>query len=293
MKLSRVIMAAVLGVLLAAGAMSGAQAQQPTSLGQQATTASGWSFNIAPYVWTPTLRSSVNLDLPPALGGTASASTTIGFADLLPHLDFGVMVAADAHYNQFSVLTDFMYMKLSDAGSHVNSVTFAGLPRIPITAAAQAHVGLNLNAKIWTLAGGYTLVQGDWGNFDVIAGFRFLGIPVDINYNLSVSIKGPRGNGATFGGAGSISGTADIWNAIGGFRGRIRIADTGFFIPYYFDAGTGGSELTWQIASGVGYHAPWFDVSATYRYLSFEQDGNAVVQKLSMSGPMLTATFSF
>ena len=33
---------------------------------------------------------------------------------------------------------------------------------------------MNMNATIWTLAGGYTLLQGDWGNFDVIAGFRYL-----------------------------------------------------------------------------------------------------------------------
>jgi hypothetical protein len=65
-------------------------------------------------------------------------------------------------------------------------------------------------------------LQGDWGNFDVIAGFR-------------------------------ISGSTNVWNGIGGFRAGIRIRNSGFFIPYYFDIGAGGPNLTWQIASGVGY----------------------------------------
>ena len=117
----------------------------------------------------------------------------------------------------------------------------------------QTSVGQNLNATIWTLAGGYTVVQGDWGNFDVIAGFRYLRLNATIDYSLALTLTGPRGNGATFGGIGSVSGRGDIWNGIGGFRGRVRIGNTGLFVPYYFDIGAGGSNLTWQIASGLGY----------------------------------------
>jgi hypothetical protein len=63
----------------------------------------------------------------------------------------------------------------------------------------------------------------------------------------------------------------DIWNGIGGIRGRIRLGNTPLFIPYYFDIGAGGSQLTWQIASGLGNQTRWGALSATYRYLSFEQ----------------------
>ena len=70
----------------------------------------------------------------------------------------------------------------------------------------RKSAGLNLNAKIWTLAGGYTIVKGDWGNFDVIAGVRYLGIPISVDYSLDLALTGPRGNGATFGGIGSVSG---------------------------------------------------------------------------------------
>jgi hypothetical protein len=291
--LSRIVMAAVLTALLAAGATSGAQAQQPSSVGQQAANASGWTFNIAPYMWLPTIRTTLNNDLPPALGGRVPTELTVGPGDILRHLNFATMVAADAQYGPFSVLTDFLYMNVSATSSHFRSVDFAGVPSQPISRSVERSNGTSLNSKIWTLAGGYTVAQGDWGNFDVIAGFRFLSINSTTDFSLALTLTGPRGNGATFGGIGSLSSSAAIWNGIGGFRGRIRINNTGLFIPYYFDIGAGGSNLTWQIASGLGYQTGWAGVALTYRYLSFEQGNSAVVQHLTMGGPMMMVNFSF
>ena len=290
---SRIMMTPLVVALLIAISVRQAGAQQPVSLGAQQANPSGWIFNIAPYLWMPTLKMTSNLNLPPRLGGTVSTGTSLDFGDIVSHLNSALMVSGDVRYDSYSILTDFMYMNLGGAATHLKTANFTGLPRIQISRESQRHVGVNTNAKIWTLAGGYTVVQGDWGNFDVLAGFRFLQMPVSIDYSLGVTITGPRGNGATFGGDGSVSGTAALWNGIGGFRGRIRLADTGLFIPYYFDAGTGGSQFTWQISSGLGYHMNWGDVSLTWRYLSFEQKSSAVLQHLSINGPLLMANFSF
>ena len=290
---NRIVMPAAVAVLLAAGAMSSVQAQQPISLGQQEANSSGWTFNIAPYVWMPRLNLTNEFNLPPALGGTVSSSTSAGFGDLLSHLNFALMVAADARYERFSLLTDFIYMNVGGTASQVKSVNFLGQAPTPISTSVQTSVGLNFNAKIWTLAGGYTLLKGDWGNFDVIAGFRYLGIPVGLDFSLALALTGPRGNGATFGGNGSVSGSTNLWNGIGGFRGRIHFGgNTALFIPYYFDAGAGGSRLTWQIASGLGYHTGWTDLSLTWRYLSFEQN-SGFLRHLSANGPMIMASFTF
>jgi hypothetical protein len=289
----RIVVSAVLTALLAAAGISTAQAQQPNSSGQQTSNPSGWTFNVAPYLWTATIDSTAQFNLPPTLGGTVSSDSSVGFGQLLSHLNFAAMVAADARYDRFSLLTDFMYLNLGGTSSQFKTVNFPGLLPIPIDRSLQTSTGTNLNATIWTLAGGYTLLQGDWGNFDVIAGLRLLDVNARINYSLALTLTGPRGNGATFGGIGSVSGSTTIWNGIGGFRGRIHLGDTAFFIPYYFDAGAGGSKFTWQIASGVGYHLSWADLSLTYRYLSFEQDNSAVIQHMSIRGPLLMANFTF
>jgi hypothetical protein len=290
---NRIVVAAVLTVLLAAEGTTGARAQQPISFGQQATGPPGWTFDVAPYLWMPSVHANLNFNLPPALGGTVSANTSIGFGDLVSHLNFGAMVAADAQYGRFSFLSDFMYMNLGGTAAQFRSVNFPNHPAIPISGAVQTSESLNLNATVWTLAGGYTLVQGGWGNLDAIAGFRYLRMPIRIDYSLGLTVTGPRGNGATFGGIGSVSGSADIWDGIGGFRGRLRVGNTGLFIPYYFDIGAGGSNLTWQISSGLGYHAGRADVSLTYRYLSFEQSSSSVVQHLWIQGPMLMVNLTF
>jgi hypothetical protein len=289
----RMVMLVVLTGLLVAGATSGVQAQQPTSVGQQTANSSGWTFDIAPYLWLPSLHTTLNYNLPPALNGRLPTDVSVQPSDILTHLNFATAFAADAQYGPFSLLTDFMYLNLSDTTAHIKSIDFVGLPSQPISRSVQASTGTRLSSTLWTLAGGYTVLQGDWGNFDVIAGFRYLGVSATTDFSLALTVTGPRGNGATFGGIGGISGSANVWNGIGGFRGRIRISNSGFFIPYYFDIGAGGSNLTWQIASGVGYQTGWAGLSLTYRYLSFEQSNSAIVQKLSLSGPMAMVDFTF
>jgi hypothetical protein len=292
--LHRLVMALVLTGLVAAGVMSGAQAQQPVSAGQPAAASSGWTFNVAPYLWFANLNATTDLNLPPAAGGgTVTSTTTLGFDEVLQHLNSAVMVTGDARYNQFSILTDFMYMNLGGTAAQFKSVNFPSVPRIPISGSLQSTQGMDLDASIWTLAGGYTVLNGDWGNLDVIAGFRYLGINARLDYSLGFTITGPRGRSQTFGGIGSASGSLNLFNGIGGFRGRVRIGNTGLFVPYYFDAGTGGSQFTWQIASGIGYHMGWGDLSVTYRYLSFEQNDSSLLQHLWVKGPLIMANFTF
>lgn len=286
MPFGRTILAATMACLLAYGAASRAQAQQPTN-------PSGWTFNIAPYMWLPTINAGLSYDLPPALGGRLPTDVSSSPGDYISKLHFAAAFAADARYGRFSILTDYMYMNGSVGKTTIKSLDFFGLPSQPISRDLVLASNTTLKATLWTLAGGYTVFDEPWGNFDVIAGFRFLGVNVSTNYNLALTVTGPRGNGATFGGPGGVAGTANIWNGIAGFRGRIRLADTGLFIPYYFDIGAGGSNLTWQIASGLGYQTGWAGVSLTYRYLSFEQGSSSLVRHLNMGGPMVMVNFTF
>jgi len=292
--INRAVLGAILALLLMTGAVSQSHAQQPQSVGE-AITPTGWVFNIAPYVWLPTAHISLQYNLPPALGGRLPTHVSAGPGDYLRDLDFALAFAADARNGRFSLLTDFMYTRFSATSSQVNirSVDFFGQPSLPISRSLETSTGTTIGTSIWTLAGGYTVLQGNWGNLDLLAGLRLLAVNSTTNFILNFTVTGPRGNGATFGGVGGISGSQDIWDGIGGIRGRIRLGDTRLFIPYYFDIGTGGSQLTWQIASGLGYHMKWLDLSATYRYLSWQQGGNAVVKHMSLGGPMLMATFTF
>ncbi|MBV8400662.1 MAG: hypothetical protein JOZ17_18265, partial [Acetobacteraceae bacterium] len=188
-----------------------------------------------------------------------------------------------------------VYARFSATTSNVNikAINFVGLPSIPISRAQQTSTGTTLRVTIWTLAGDYTVLQGDWGNLDAFVGFRFLNVNSVTNYSLTLIVPGPRGNGATFGGIGGVSSSPDVWNGIAGIRGRIRLGSSKLFVPYYFDIGAGGSRPTWQISSGLGYQFKWGAVSALYRYLAFEQPGTSAVTHVSLGGPIVMATFTF
>jgi hypothetical protein len=234
-------------------------------------------------------------DLPPALGGKLPTDVSVGPGDVYSHLDIGAMFSADVRTGPFSLLTDLVYARFSATTSDVNikAVDFFGLPSIPISRALEHSTGTTLRVTIWTFAGGYTVLQWDWGNLDVFAGFRFLNVNSVTNFSLALTITGPRGNGATFGGIGGVSVSPDVWNGIVGIRGRIRLGNTKLFVPYYFDIGAGGSRPTWQISSGLGYQFKWGAVSALYRYLAFEQPGTSAVTHVSLGGPIVMATFAF
>lgn len=279
--------------LLLTGACFKARAQESADGPAQPAGATGWHFNIAPYLWLPTINTGLNYDLPPPLSGRLPTDVSTGAGQYLPKLHFATMFAGDAQYDRFSVMTDFMYVNVASSSTRVRSVDFSGAPSRPIPDVLDRGSSSSVKATVWTLAGGYTVFQEDWGSFDVIGGLRLLSLDASTNYRLAINVPDPSGSGLAFGGVGGVSASRTIWNGIAGVRGRIRLGDVGLFIPYYFDIGGGGSKLTWQVASGLGYQTGWAGVSILYRYLSFEQGGSNKVRNLNMGGPMMMVNFSF
>lgn len=289
---NRIVVGLMLTMMLLVGSASFVRAQQPDTAVPPPAPGT-WQVNIAPYLWLPTARLDLSYHLPDSLGGRLPTEGSSGPGDYISHLDMATALTGEARNGPFSILTDVMYTRFSVAQSNIKSIDFFGLPSIPIDRSLETSTGTTLKTLIWTLAGGYTVAQGDWGNIDAIAGVRLLWMSVVTNYSLALTITGPRGNGATFGGIGGISGNFSIWNGIVGVRGKIRLAKSRFFIPYYVDVGGGGSQPTWQVATGLGYQANWGAVSATYRYLSFRQSGDNIGTRITLGGPMLMATFTF
>ncbi len=141
------------------------------------------------------------------------------------------------------------------------------------------------------------MANGNWGNVDVIGGFRLLAIDERTNFSLSAGVIAPDGEVALtrFGG---LSVSRDIWNGIVGTRGRVYLADSTllsggrFFVPFYVDVGTGASNVTWQVFTGIGYQTRRFGISVGYRYLSFE-NGSKAITHVTLGGPIIAANFSF
>lgn len=253
---------------------------------------SGWSFAVTPYIWLPTLSADLRTNGP--RGGTVSTTVSAGVGDYLSDINFALMLNAIARHDRFSVMTDLIYMNasLTSGVSHLSSVNPGSGP-IDIPRSLQLSTGSRLTATVWSLAGGYTLLRGDWGNLDAVVGMRMLAVGGTTNYQLTSDIAGPNRTIA-LSRSGSLDTGKTYFNAIGGITGRINIPKTGFYLPFYLDAGGGGVPLTWEAYGGVAYRAArWADISIGYRYLTFRGNSSTGVHSLSLSGVILAANFRF
>ena len=251
-----------------------------------------WVFSLTPYLWLPSMEGSLRYG-PPPTGGSAP-NVSVDAEDILSSLDFAFMFTADARKGRWSILTDFMYVSLSSDKAAVKSVDFnpgAG-PVNFATGALTLGAEVEFKGTIWTLAGGYSLLHEPRVTLDLIGGFRYADLEATTNYQLSATVTGPAGAG-TFARTGSVTKSQNIWDAIVGIRGRFKLGEGNWFVPYHLDVGAGDSKLTWQGVVGVGYSYKWGDIGLTYRYLSYEVGGNKLIEDMVLKGPALGALFRF
>jgi hypothetical protein len=252
----------------------------------------GWSFAVTPYIWLPTVSATLKYDGP--RGGTVTTTISEGIGDYLTDINFALMVGAEARYDRFTILTDLFYANLSVTTDNSRLASFnPGPGPIFIPREQQLSTGTRMATTIWSLAGGYTVLQGDWGNLDAVAGFRMLAVSSTTNYQLNTDILAPDRTIALSRG-GSLDIGKTYFNAIGGVTGRINIPNSKFYLPFYFDAGGGDVPFTWQAYGGIAYSAAsWADVAVGYRYLTFQNGAGTGVRNLSLGGAILVANFRF
>ena len=250
----------------------------------------GWQFSVTPYAWVPSIDGTLRYQLP-GQSGSGSADVSKDGSSLLEALNFAAMIAAEARYQRYSVMTDFIYLDLGGSSSKLRDVNFGGGGNAGVGANLDRGTESSLSGSLWTLMGGYTVLQGDWGHADIVGGFRLFSLNSETNIRLAGDVTAPSGS-ASFNRNAKLSDSATLFDGVIGMRGRLGIGK-GFYAPYAFDIGTGSSTLTWQASAGLGYQFSWGGVALGYRHLSYEQSSKNLVQDLSFSGPFLALNFTF
>lgn len=245
-----------------------------------------WSFTITPYLWLPNISGSLKYKLPNI---DSSPEVETDPDSYLSNLDMALMINGEARKGKWSIFTDAIYLDFGAEDSQVKS--FGGAL---VNGSSDLGTKSSLKGGVWTLVGGYAVVQDPDATLDVIGGFRYLGIKASTDWKLTVAINDPV-SGETLQRTGSISQSGDLWDGIIGVRGRVKLgdSDSNWFMPYYADIGTGSSTLTWQAMLGVAYGWKWGDVGLVYRYLSYDMDDDELLQDVSFGGPALGVTFRF
>jgi hypothetical protein len=250
-----------------------------------------WSYSVMPYVWLPSVDGSLRYG-PPSSGG-ASPNVDITADTWLGAIDFAFMLSAEARRGRWLIATDFITLDLSSDSSTVRSVDFnpgSGTVNV-FNTALDTGSQTRLKGEVWTLVGGYAAVQDPRITVDVIGGLRYFRLEATTDWQLSATVSGPAGAHA-FAGTGSVTKSQELWDAIVGVRGRVRLGEGKWFVPYHLDAGAGDSKLTWQGVLGVGHTFKWGEAIFAYRYLSYEQD-KGLVEELNFGGFGLGVNFRF
>jgi hypothetical protein len=254
----------------------------PGAFAQSAgSTADRWQFSITPYIWLPNVDGTLKFSVPP--GGSGSPDVGVGPNDYLENLNFFLFLAGEARKGRWAIFTDFVYIDFSNEDGAVKSVTGpGGAVEVPVNANTQT----SLKGLVWELAVSYTVSRSDTATFEVLGGLRYAGLEASADWQLAGPISLLPQSGST-------SQEVDLWDAIVGVRGKVRLGEGSWFVPYYLDAGTGSSALTWQGMAGIGYTFKWGDVLLAYRHLYYDQKDDKLIQEMRFSGPALGATFRF
>jgi len=263
-----------------------ASALLPMSVAAQ-TTQSGWGaekwqFTATLYGWVPAIDQTVNFP-----GDRGSTDIHVSMSDVLSALKMTFQGSFDAHNGRWGIFNDLFYADLGGAKSRTRdfSVGNIGLP-----ASTETDLSLDIKTLIWTVAGEYRVGSDPAWTLDLLAGARMAQMKPTLGY----SITGDLGSILILDREGSKQVDESVWDGIVGVKGRYTFGEgRKWYAPFYVDVGTGQSQLTWQIAGGIGYSYDWGSVFAMWRYLDYNFKSGKKLDDFSLNGPMVGVAFQW
>ena len=222
-----------------------------------------WRFEITPYLWGSGIKGTLGLNNGLARSADFTTSNVLGA------LKSGGMISAEAHKGNWGVMGDVVSATLQKTGS------------IPVEGgAATLGAKVTLQQTILTGVATYAVANTKDAYVDALLGVRAIYATATLGVN----------------GMGAAAATTSTVDPIIGAKGRYRIADSTWYVPFYGDIGSGGgtTNLTWQAMAGVGKtFNSLIDASLTYRALYYDMKDGGVMQKTTMLGPQIAVTFKF
>ena len=226
---------------------------------------SPWSFSITPYLWVSGIGGTVqSIDR-----AVPAQSISASFGDVMSHLNgMPFMGAAEARYDRFGLAMDLMYVS---ARSSFDT-------RTALHAGGSARVSQVIGSGLLT----YRAYQSVEQNLDLGVGFRAFGLGGKLTLNPGLAPGRERS-------------PSQSWaNPIFAVRYHARLAEAWGATLYGDVGGTGSGNFTWQLFGTIDYSlTESITLRAGYRHLQFQFNGDRVRQNMSMSGPIIGATFRF
>lgn len=123
---------------------------------------SNWEFDVTPYMWFSSLKGDVSFL-------NQSVPVTTEFKDIWDQLSFGFLLHAEAQKGPWTIMTDFVYLKLEEEGTIRNS---------SLTTKTETK------QTIWELGGGYRLLKvQEYFALEGLIGIRYFGLAPQFDIN--------------------------------------------------------------------------------------------------------------
>ncbi|MGO4549636.1 hypothetical protein AB4059_00815 [Lysobacter sp. 2RAF19] len=237
-----------------------------------------WQFRASLYAFVPKVGGDARL---PSGGERA---LYLSADDLISHTDAAGMATFEVRKGRWGAFGDVVAM---DLGQHVNGTRSLLAGRMPLPPGTYANASLDIEAVAFTVAGTYRVLERENANIDLLAGGRLLDATVKLDWDFNSDVVGTLRTGSSEVGHSS-------WDGIFGAKGRMSFGERKqWFVPWYVDAGTGASDLTWNASAGIGYAAHWGEVFVTYRRLDYDFGNDRHIADLAFSGPTLGVAFDW
>jgi hypothetical protein len=266
-----------LGATLTAAIAAGLGLSAPPAAAQPTEP---WEFRASLNGWFPDI--SGRTQFPSGAGGP---SFDVDIGTILDNLEFTFQATFDARRGRYGLLADVVYMGVGASRSQQRDFSLGG---VQVPAGVAADTNLDLDSWIWTFAGYYRALDEPNHTLDILGGLRLL----DMDQTLDWTLTGNVGAIPLPGRTGRATASTSNWDAIIGIRGRVSFGPGNpWYVPYYLDIGAGESDFTWQAMVGVGYAFRWGELAVAWRYLAYELSSDSRIADLTISGPLVSASF--
>jgi hypothetical protein len=208
--------------------------------------------------------------------GPISLPIDLPFSDIAENLDGAFIIAAEAQKGKFSIIGDFLWLKLSNSSTP------------PTPGPGSSYLGLKVQQIVGNLALGYQLYESPKWTIDALAGAAYTGLKIDADLTIFPPGPGPQ-NTRSFG-------NDESWvDPFLGVRLRYRPSEKWRLFGRVDYGGWGvGSDTYFQTIVGGGYQInDSFGIYAAYRYLSIDYSKNAFSYDVDTSGPQIGVVFAF
>ncbi len=190
------------------------------------------------------------------------------FGDIFNYLNIGLMGEMEAHKGPVLLITDFIWMKLSDEKA------------LPLNDVGLQSIDAGAKQFLLTPGVGYRVVNTKLVKIDALAGVRYWHLGQSLKFIPSL-----------FGG---ISQSQNWVDGLGGARIHIPVWHNAL-LTIAGDAGGGGADVDYQVAGFLGYRiGKHYVVQAGWRYLDVNYRGSqSFVYDVATSGALLGVTINF